>query len=239
MTQFSAHLSAMDNWKQQLGDVSADVTNLIDGAPATSGVTSSHGAIGYPMQTSFDAARSARGGAMVATRAASSQISELLGRAAQAYERGDTAAADGLRAQAQQLEGGSPASAGAAPAAGGGGQAAGQMLSQFGQMAGQMGQQVAQPLQAMSQGLGQIPQQVLQGVQGIVESATGAAGDAGVPDAVAESAGEADPPGRDDRGEEPHPEQLGGRADSTIGPGGQAGAGVTQVRGIRPQNPPT
>ncbi|AKS32990.1 ESX-1 secretion-associated protein [Mycolicibacterium goodii] len=183
MNQFIANTGAMGTWQQQLGEVSSDVGNLVNGAPGLSDVLNSHGTIGFPMQTAFDAATAARGGAMGATQAASAKISDLLRQAAQAYERGDMAAADDLKKRAQQMEGagessaaGGAAAGGAAAAAGGGGQAAGQMMSQFGQMAGQMAQSITQPLQGMAQSLGQMPQQMFQGVQGIVQSATQAAG---------------------------------------------------------------
>lgn len=180
MTQFKTDTGAMSGWQQRLGDVSTDAGNLLNGPPGVSGVQNSHGTIGHPMQSAFDAAQSARGSAVGATQGASTRIADLLRQAAQAYERGDTAAAGQLKARAEQLDGaGSPAAGGSgAGGAGGGSQAAGQMMSQFGQLAGQLGQSVTQPLQGLAQGLGQIPQQVFQGVQGIVDSATGAAGGA-------------------------------------------------------------
>lgn len=194
MNQFIANTGAMGTWQQQLGEVSSDVGSLLNGTPGLSDVLNSHGTIGFPMQTAFDAAHAARGGAMGATQAASSKIADLLRQAAQAYERGDMAAADDLKKRAQQMESaggssaaGGAAAGGAAAAAGGGGQAAGQMMSQFGQMAGQMAQSITQPLQGMAQTLGQMPQQVFQGVQGIVQSAT--EGDGGGMDATATAAG--------------------------------------------------
>lgn len=185
MNQFVANTGAMNTWQQQLTDLSTDVGNFINSAPGVSTVLNSHGTIGHPMQTAFDAAQSARGSAMGATQSASAKISDLLRQAAQAYERGDMASADKLKAQAQQMEGaaGAPSAAGGAPSAGGqdgGAQSAGQMMGQFGQIAGQMMQGVTQPLQGMAQALGQMPQQVFQGVQGIVQTATqGAAGTGG------------------------------------------------------------
>lgn len=184
MTQFKTHTGAMSGWQQQLGDVSSDASNLLNGAPGVSGVQNSHGTIGHPMQSAFDAAQSARGGAVGATQGASTKIADLLRQAAQAYDRGDMAAAGKLKAQADQMEGtGSPAAGSpggaAGGGAGGGSQAATQMMSQFGQMAGQMAQSITQPIQGLTQSLGQIPQQVFQGVQGIVGSATEGAGGAG------------------------------------------------------------
>ena len=151
MNQFIANTGAMNNWQQQLGDVSADVANFISGAPGISGVLNSHGTIGHPMQTAFDAAQSARGGAMGATQVAASKISDLLRQAAQAYERGDMASADKLNARAAQIEGAasSPASAGGPSTAAAGGQdggasSAGQIMGQFGQIAGQLVQGIVQ-----------------------------------------------------------------------------------------------
>lgn len=192
MNQFIANTGAMNGWQQQLGDLSTEVGNFINSAPGVSTVLNTHGTIGHPMQTAFDAAQSARGSAMGATQSASAKISDLLRQAAQAYERGDMASADKLKAQAQQMEGaaGSPASAGGAPSAGGqdgGAQSAGQMMGQFGQLAGQMMQGITQPIQGMAQALGQMPQQVFQGVQGIVQTATQGAG-SGAAEAAAQGA---------------------------------------------------
>ncbi|ABK70366.1 ESX-1 secretion-associated protein [Mycolicibacterium smegmatis] len=183
MNQVIANTGAMNSWQQQLGEVSSGVGNLLNGTPGVSDVMNTHGTIGFPMQSAFDAAHAARGGAMGATQAASSKISDLLRQAAQAYERGDVTAADDLKKRAEQLEGagassaaGGSAAGSAASAASSGGQAASQMMSQFGQMAGQMAQSLTQPIQGMAQSLGQMPQQIFQGVQGIVQSATEGAG---------------------------------------------------------------
>lgn len=195
MNQFIANTDAMNGWQLKLGDVSTDVGKLISGAPGTSTVTNTHGTIGFPMQAAFDAAQSARGNAMGATQAASAKIGDLLRQAAQAYERGDMAAAGRLKTQAEQLDGSGPASvAGGVQAPGaaqaGGASSAGQMMGQFGQIAGQMMQGITQPLAGMAQSVGQMPQQVSQGVQGIVQTAThGAAGaGGGAAEAAAETA---------------------------------------------------
>ncbi|OBC05066.1 hypothetical protein A5784_11500 [Mycobacterium sp. 852013-50091_SCH5140682] len=193
MTQFNADIGAVNALGQQLDDVSSSASNVLNGAIGS--VSDSHGAIGFPMQSSFDGTQASRSAAVAATQAASGELGGLLRQAAQAYERGDTAAAERLRAQAAELEGsgaqrGSPTGAatpGGAGSPGGGGapagqdsgsQAAGQMLGQMGQMMGQMAQSVTQPIQGMTQGLSQIPQQVMQGVQGIVQAATQGGGGA-------------------------------------------------------------
>lgn len=183
MTQFNADISAVTALGQQLDDVSSSARNVLDGAAGS--VFNSHGAIGFPMQSPFDGTQASRSAAVGATQAASAELGGLLRQAAQAYERGDTAAAERLKAQAAELEGrqgGSPTGTGAPAAAGGqdsGGQAAGQMLGQLGQLAGQMAQSVTQPIQGMTQGLTQMPQQVMQGVQGIIQTAMQGAGAGG------------------------------------------------------------
>lgn len=193
MTQFNADIGAVNALGQQLDDVSSSASNVLNGAVGS--VSDSHGAIGFPMQGAFDGTQASRGAAVAATQAASGELGGLLRQAAQAYERGDTAAAESLRARAAELEGsggqgGSPTGAstpGGASSPGGtgvpagqdsGGQAAGQMLGQMGQMMGQMAQSITQPIQGMTQGLSQIPQQVMQGVQGIVQAATQGGGGA-------------------------------------------------------------
>ncbi|MGV0745463.1 ESX-1 secretion-associated protein [Mycolicibacterium sp. XJ870] len=257
MTEFKAHTGAMNGWQQQITDVSSDVGNLMNGAPGVSGVVNSHGTIGHPMQNAFDSAYSSRGAAMGATQAASAKISELLGQASQAYDRGDVAAADKLKSQAAQMEGaaGSAGGSPAASAAGSGAQGAGQMMGQFSQMAGQMMQGITQPIQGMAQSLGQLPQQVFQGVQGIVEAATQGAGGgaeaaAGGAGAAAEAGGkvnaeaegngdaaEAKKDTAEDREKESPAGQLGNRAQVGIEPPAQAGANAvpTAFRNINPQ----
>jgi hypothetical protein len=185
MTQFSADTSAVTAWGQQVSNLSDEVGSFVSGAPSTSGVQNSHGAIGYPMQDVLNAAQSALGDALGATQSASAKIGDLLRQAAQAYERGDTAAAGRLKAQADRMESaqtqdgrgsGSPNPAGGQ---GGGAQPPGQMLGQFGQLPGQMMQGMMQPAQGVVQGLSQIPQQALQGAQGIVQTAMQGAGGGG------------------------------------------------------------
>jgi hypothetical protein len=187
MTQFNADIGAVNALGQQLDDVSSSASNVLNGAVGS--VSDSHGAIGFPMQSPFDGTQASRSAAVAATQAASGELGSLLRQAAQAYERGDTAAAERLRARAAELEGSggqggsptgsaTPGGAGAPTGQDGGSQAAGQMLGQMGQMMGQMAQSVTQPIQGMTQGLSQIPQQVMQGVQGIVQAATQGGGGA-------------------------------------------------------------
>jgi hypothetical protein len=208
MTQFNADISAVTGLGQQLDDVSSSASNVLNGAVGS--VSDSHGAIGFPMQNPFDGTQASRSAAVSATQAASGELGDLLRQAAQAYERGDTAAAERLKARAAELEGtggqggsptgagtpggpaGTPGGTGAPTGQDGGGQAAGQMLGQMGQMAGQMAQSVTQPIQGMTQGLSQIPQQVMQGVQGIVQAATQGGGGAAQAEAEALEKAKAD-----------------------------------------------
>ncbi|WP_019970901.1 type VII secretion target [Mycobacterium sp. 141] len=102
MTQFNADVSAVAGLGQQLDDVSSSARNVLDGAAGS--VSNSHGAIGFPMQKSFEAMQTSRSAAVGATQAASAELGALLRQAAQAYQRGDTAAADRLKARAAELE---------------------------------------------------------------------------------------------------------------------------------------
>lgn len=184
MNQFIADTAAMGNWQGALGNVSDDINSFKNSFSGPSDLASSLGTIGSSFHNAHAGAQESRGTALGATQLAASRMSDLLGQASQAYQRGDLAAAGRLKAQADQIEGASaPASAGGGDAGAGG---AGQMMGQFSQMAGQMMQSVTQPLQGLSQAFGQIPQQAMQGVQGFVEAATQAAGGGG--DAAATAA---------------------------------------------------
>ncbi|MGV0806171.1 type VII secretion target [Mycolicibacterium setense] len=190
MNQFIADTGALNGWQGIVDGVSGDVSSFKDSFAGPSDLASSHGAIGFPMQNAFDGASSSRAGALGATQVAAGRMAELLGQASQAYQSGDVAAGDRLRAQADALEGaGSPASAsgGSDPVSSASG-GAGQMVGQFSQLAGQMAQSITQPLQGLTQAMTQVPQQVMQGVQGIVESATQAAGGGGDAAAMAADA---------------------------------------------------
>lgn len=244
MTVFKTNTGAMNSWQQQVGNVGTDVSNFVNGAPAVSGVQNSHGVIGNPMQTAFDVAQSARGGAMGATQTASATIADLLGQAAKAYERGDVAAGGRLKAQADQMDGAGSGGATAA-GAGGGADVMGQMMGQFGQMASQAAQSLTQPLQSLSQ----IPQQVMQGVQGIVQTATeGAAGGAEAGAGAGPAPVGEDPANQKDGAEaladqeKPGEHHLGERAGAGVpaepGMVNPAGTVPTQVHNINPQRRP-
>lgn len=185
--------------KREMAQFHHDAATAVNATNAVSpdSLQATQGPISFAADTATTNTGQSRASAYQATAGNSQQMGDLLQQAAQAYERGDTEAAERLRAQAERLgasdnpaaargtgpggtsPSGTPAGTPAA-ADGGGAQAAGQMMGQFSQMAGQMMQGVTQPVQGAVQGLTQIPQQVLQGVQGIVEAATqGAAGGAG------------------------------------------------------------
>ncbi|MGV0675430.1 type VII secretion target [Mycolicibacterium fortuitum] len=193
MNQFVADTGAISKLGSIVGNVSEDMNNFKNTFSGPSDLASSLGPIAFPALNAHGGAMSSRDSALGATQVAAGRMSELLGQASKAYERGDLAAAERLQAQADALGGsrssGSGSGGGSAPAAGGGGggaDGAGQMMGQFSQMAGQMMQSVTQPLQGLTQAMTQVPQQVMQGVQGIVEAATQAAGGGG--DAVATAA---------------------------------------------------
>lgn len=171
MNQLVADTGAITGLQGIVDGVSGDINSFKSSFAGPSDLSSSHGAIGFPMQNAFTGASSAREGALGATQVAAGRMAELLGKASQAYARGDTAGGEQLKAQADAL-GGTSSSASSAGGAGG----AGQMMGQLGQMAGQMAQSITQPLQGLTQAMTQVPQQVMQGVQGIVEAATQAAG---------------------------------------------------------------
>lgn len=210
MNQFIADVGALNGWQGMVDEVSGQVSSFKGSFAGPSDLASSHGAIGFPMQNAFDGASSARAGALGATQVAAGRMAQLLGEASQAYQRGDVAAGDRLRAQAEAIEGaGSPASArGAADPASSASGGAGQMVGQFSQLAGQMAQSITQPLQGLTEAMTQVPQQVMQGVQGIVESATQAAGGGGDAAALA-----ADHQGRDDAPGEGPADRDGGQGD--------------------------
>lgn len=192
MNQLVANTGAITGLQGIVDGVSGDINSFKNSFSGPSDLASSHGAIGFPMQNAFNGASSAREGALGATQVAAGRMAELLGKASQAYARGDMDAAERLKAQADALGGGSsPAAAagGGSEAASAGAGGAGQMMGQFSQMAGQMAQSVTQPLQGLTQAMTQVPQQVMQGVQGIVESATQAAGSGGDAAAMAADAG--------------------------------------------------
>lgn len=182
MNQLVAHTDAITGLQNIVGGVSEDINSFKSSFSGPSDLASSHGTIGFPMQNALDGASSARNGALGATQVAASRMSELLGKASQAYARGDLDAAERLKAQADALGGGKSAAgggAGGSEAASSGAGGAGQVMGQFSQMPGQMMQSVTQPLQGLAQAVTQVPQQAMQGVQGIVEAAMQAGGGGG------------------------------------------------------------
>ncbi|GLP79951.1 type VII secretion target [Mycobacterium antarcticum] len=168
-----------------LADIHSQVANGLSeltgaGAPQTSGVAESFGNIAFAVNTALDGVTQSRAGTFQATRGSSDTIAELLTKAHQMYQQGDQQGAEKLRAAAEALEGtpgagGAGGTAGGADtgtAAGGGADMAGQLAGQVGQQLGQFAQGMAQSVQGLAQGLTQLPQQIMQGVQGIVDSAS-------------------------------------------------------------------
>jgi hypothetical protein len=168
-------------------------------AEATPGpVETSHGPIAAAANAALRNALSSRGGTVQATTTSAATISELLHRAARAYQEGDLRSAEELRAAANAIADGTgaggagPAGAPGAgvsgvpgagvsgPGAAGGADTMGQMLGQIGGQVGQLAGMAMAPLQ----GLAQVPQQVMQGIQQAVQTATGAAGMAAGADAA-------------------------------------------------------
>lgn len=175
MNHFVADSEAITGLQGTVGSVSADLDNFKSAFSGPSDLAATLGPIAFPFHNAHGDAQSSRDAALGATQVATGRIAELLGQASQAYARGDTDAGDQLKAQADAVGDGHGAGGGAS-AAGAGAGGAGQMLGQLSQVAGQMGQSVTQPLQGLTQSMSQLPQQVMQGVQGIVETGSQAAG---------------------------------------------------------------
>ena len=211
-------------------DVTNQLSQVIGSAPGVSVFESTQGLIASPVTTQLSAALPSRESVLGFTQTASQTIRDLVSKAGQLYEQGDTEGAAKLRAAAETLEsqqGGEGGSGGAtggaqnADGSGGSGSAssgtsgsgssgsgssgadtASQMASQVGQQVGQLGQTLAQSVQ----GLAAIPGQIMQGVQGIVQSAVGAGGTGGSLDDKAEQDGKGDPDDKARPGEEDGPD---------------------------------
>ncbi len=153
------------------------------------GVEATHGPIASAVSAALADALGVRRDALETTSRSGNRLSDLLLRAAQAYERGDQRGSAALRAAADAIENGGAAPvapAAAAPTAtapsaqpAGGAEMAGQLAGQIGQQVAQAGQLAAQaalaPFQAIAQPLQQLPQQLAQMLaqagQPVVESA--------------------------------------------------------------------
>jgi hypothetical protein len=196
--------------------VSAAVSQLTGLSPSSGDAEAAYGTISSAFTSALGAALPSRDGTFAATSTSSETIGKLLQAAAQAYEQGDQANAEKLKAAAEALagssgaggagsQGGAAGAAGAGAAGGGGADMAGQMASQVGQQVGQIAQGMAQSVQGLAQGLTQLPQQIMQGVQGIVESAT--KGGAGSDEAKADEAKSDEDKDKDAKPDEEHPEE--------------------------------
>lgn len=175
MSTLTVQPGAMGEWSSSHDDVASSVQGVANGAASNPSLSESHGIVSQPFLAAQSATDAARNEALGATQTASSAIAETLRKAQKAYEEGDAAGAEQIRAQAAQLAAAQGAGGGgsspAGSAMGQGGQGASEMMSQFGQMAGQVMQGVTQPVQGLAQSLGQLPQQVMQSVQGLTQAA--------------------------------------------------------------------
>ena len=234
-------------FSQTHADIASGLSQLTSAAaPAVAGVETSHGPIASAVSAALGELLGARQGTIQTTAASGNTISELLQKAAQAYEQGDQKGAETLRAAVEAMDdansanapGGSSAvgiptaaaaSAPAADAGGAGSQMMGQMLGQLGQVgqwdkSGRWPRRRAAPLQALAQPLQQVPQQVMQGVQ----QASQAGGDLKMPgDPKVPSQGDPTAPEQDSRGpahdEQQHRAESAQRAEAA--PGESAGTG--------------
>ena len=139
-------------FSQTHADIASGLSQLTSAAaPAVAGVETSHGPIASAVSAALGELLGARQGTIQTTAASGNTISELLQKAAQAYEQGDQKGAETLRAAVEAMDdansanapGGSSAvgiptaaaaSAPAADAGGAGSQMMGQMLGQLGQV---------------------------------------------------------------------------------------------------------
>lgn len=165
----SVQLGSLRTYSQQHGDVADAVSQVSANTPDVSAVSTTYGNIASGVSTALGDLLGARGGALTSTASKAQQLAEGLLKSAGLYEQGDQQGAEAIKAAAGST--GTPSSANSASSG------AGQMLSQLSQQAGQQVSQLAQTAGQAVAGLGQIPAQVLQGVQGIVETATGAGAD--------------------------------------------------------------
>lgn len=181
------HTGGVQSLSDIHGRVAAAMSQLAGSALDEAALQTAYGTISSAFTSALGEALPSRDGTFRATQTSSQTIGELLQRAAQMYERGDQQDAEKLRAAAEAMAGSGDAcgaGSGGGESAGGGtgadGGAAGgggaQMASQVGQQVGQLAQGVAQSVQGLAQGLTQLPQQIMQGVQGMVGSASKASG---------------------------------------------------------------
>lgn len=230
MSTLTVQPGAMGEWSNNHDEVATSVQGVANGAASNPSLSDSHGIVSQPFLAAQSATDAARNEALGATQTASSAIAETLRKAQKAYEEGDAAGAEQIRAQAAQMAAAQGAGGGGGSAAGSamgqGGQGASQMMGQFGQMAGQVMQGVTQPVQGLAQSLGQLPQQVMQSVQGLTQAAgqggglaAGAGGGAatGAAGAGASGAGGGAPAGPG------HPDKKHAERDGAVNPDAAAG----------------
>jgi hypothetical protein len=260
MTQdLSVNLGGVKSLGQIHDQVSAAVSQLTGSSPSAGSAEAAYGTISAAFTSALGTALPSRDGTLQATSTSSETIGKLLKAAAQAYEQGDQANAEKLRAAAEALAGGAggagaggsqggaagtgasgAGSSGAGSAGGGGAEMAGQMASQVGQQMGQIAQGMAQSAQGLAQGLTQLPQQIMQGVQGMVESATKGGTDAATKaeDAAKEEAAKDAARDKDASPDDEHAEEQRGQRNSapTHAGGAQPGQAADGTRA--PVSPP-
>lgn len=200
--------------------VAAGLSQVAESAPDPTAMQTAYGTISAALTSALETSLPLRDNAIRFTRESSETIADLLRRAAEAYARGDEAAADRLRAAADIVAGpaatnsvdaalagaepigiaggypsdGAGTAAVATPAAGGS-DMAGQLAGQVGQQVGQVVQGMAQAVQGLVQGLMQLPQQLAQVAGGTAGSPAIDTDDARNDD---ESARATEDPGDDD-----------------------------------------
>ncbi|TFV54487.1 ESX-1 secretion-associated protein, partial [Mycobacterium sp. PS03-16] len=169
----SVQTEGLRQFSRTHSEIAAGVTQLLGGAPTAASLEATHGQIAFAVQNALKDVLGARQGTLQTTARSGDKISELLQKAASAYDKGDEQSAGKIKGT---MEGAGAPGGGAQGGAGNPASAATGALGQMMGQVGQMGQQVGGSVQGLAQGLAQVPQQIMQGVQGIVQSATGAAG---------------------------------------------------------------
>lgn len=223
--------AAVGDWSNNHDNTATAIKGVVNAALGNPNLSNSHGVISQPLLTAQNAAETARADALRSVHTASSTIADLLNKAKKAYEDGDAAGAEKLKAQAAKLDqtrgDGSALSSATSPMAagaqGGSAEQASQMVGQFSQMAVQVMQSATQPIQSVAQSLGQIPQQVMQSMQGLTQVAGRGAGAGGGASASRGSGGTA--PERAGKERDNAPAQSGAGA----GPGDREKAPIDSV----------
>lgn len=227
--------------------VAGAMSRLAGSAPDAAALQTAYGTISSAFTAALGSALPSRERTFQATQTSSETIGDLLRGAADAYEQGDQANAEKLKAAADAMagcnattgpgsQGGGAGSAGAGAAGGAGAEMAGQMASQVGQQVGQIAGGIAQSVQGLAQGLTQLPQQIMQGVQGMAGS-KGAGSDTTTADEAKDDEARDDEARDEDTesDEKRREDQRGQQSPLAKGDGAQPGRGAEQGR---PPEPP-